>query len=284
MPATTVVRPVRRALRLLTWSVGALLCASSPATAQLALSADVGFNSHFVWRGVTSTNRFVMNPEFELAGAVRGLTLTVGGWGNIEPARYDGSRDLSSLSGLPGPFVTQSQAWANIGRTVGILDAKVGVTTYIYPHVADLAAQFNTTEVYGELSADVPLQPSLMIAYDADKIRGTYLEGALAHEVAFSSRNSVAFGLVAGFSAGQARDPAGRDAAYFERDGLTHVEGSVTGNLVLGAVTMSPGVHVIVARDALARVTAPNESRRVKLWVGSTLSWSATIGRGTRQD
>ena len=278
MPPVTV-HPIRRLPRCLAWSAGALLCASLPANAQLSLSADVGFNSHFVWRGVTSTNRFVMNPEFELAGTARGLTWIVGGWGNIEPARYDGRRDLSSLSGLPGPFVTQSQAWANIGRSVGILGAKVGVTTYIYPNVADLAAQFNSSEVYTELSADVPLQPSLMIAYDVDKIRGMYLEGALTHEMEVSSRSSVAFGLIAGFSAGQARDPSGRDAAYFERDGLTHVEGSVTGNLVMGSITMSPGVHVIVARDALARIIAPNESRRVKLWVGSTLSWSATLGR-----
>src|SRR5215208_3326001 len=99
----------------------------TPVTAQPTLSADVGLNSQFVWRGVTSTNRFVIEPEMMLDVPLRGSTFTLGVWGNIEPVRYDGARDLSSLGGLPGPFVTQSQGWAELSRTMRNVDAAFGV-------------------------------------------------------------------------------------------------------------------------------------------------------------
>ena len=66
-----------------------LVAGARAGTAQLRADADVAFNSHFVWRGVTSTNRLVVQPEVLLSAPVRGLTLLAGVWGNIEGGIFD---------------------------------------------------------------------------------------------------------------------------------------------------------------------------------------------------
>jgi len=74
-----------------------LLLTAGSARAQPSLTADLGLNSQYIWRGVTSTNRFVVQPTLTLTLPVRGLAFSAGAWGNIEPIRYDGPRDISSL-------------------------------------------------------------------------------------------------------------------------------------------------------------------------------------------
>ena len=254
-------------------AVVSLLVVVTPVTAQPTLSADVGLNSQFVWRGVTSTNRFVIQPEMMLDVPVRGSTLTLGAWGNIEPARYDGAGDLSSLGGLPGPFVTQSQGWVELHRTTRGVDVALGVQAYLYPHVGNLA-QYTTAELYGSGSVDGFMNPTVTVSYDVARIRGAYIETGVSHAISGDEHGALTIGLVAGVSAGQGTDPRGRDLAYFDREGLTHIDASTSASFTLGHIAVAPEVHMIVARDALATVVAPDATRRTKVWLGTTVRWT----------
>jgi hypothetical protein len=248
-------------------------------TAQLRADADVAVNSDFVWRGVTSTNRLVLQPEVLLSGPVHSLTLLFGVWGNIEPVRYDGSRDLSSLGGLPGPLVTQSQLWLELSGTVASkVETAVGVQSYLFPDVGDLA-QWTTSEVYASASADGFISAAVNVAYDFAKIRGAYVEAGLSRAITSERRGALTLGALAGYSAGQAEDPSGRDLAYFDRDGLTHIDASASASFSVGSIGFAPEAHVIFAHDALAAVTSPGDARRTKLWFGTTVSWTTARDR-----
>ena len=252
----------------------ALIACARLGQAQASVTADVGLNSQYVWRGVTSTNRLVVQPDLSISAPLRGLTLTAGAWGNIEPVRYDGERDLSSLNGLPGPLVTQSEAWAEIAGTIAKrIDASFGAQGYFYPHVGDLS-DYNTVELYATASVAGFVSPSVNVNYDVARIRGAYVETGLSRAVTGEAHGSLTLGIAAGFSAGQAEDPRGRDLAYFDRDGLTHFDASATGSFTLGRVSFAPEAHLIIAQDAFATVIAPDATRRAKLWFGTTMSWT----------
>lgn len=242
--------------------------------AQAAVAADVAFNSQYVWRGVTSTNRPVLQPDLSIAVPFRRLTFTTGAWGNVEPVRYDGPRDLSSLGGLPGPLVTQSEFWAELATSLTErMDASLGAQGYFYPHVGDLA-DYDTVELYSTLTLNGRVSPTVTVSYDVARIRGAYVETSVSSDITGDRHGSVTVGLAAGYSAGQSEDPQGRDVSYFARDGLTHLDGSVSASVAMGPVAFAPEAHVIYAHDALATVVAPDATRRVKLWVGTTLRWT----------
>ena len=245
------------------------------AAAQPSASLDVSLNSDYVWRGVTYTNRFVIQPDLSISAPVRGLTLTAGAWGNIEPRRYDGVNDLSSLGGLPGPLVTQSELWLELSSTIrDRVETSFGVHGYLYPHVGDLA-DYNTVELQAAVSVDAFIAPSVTVAYDVGPIRGTFVEAGLSRAITDERRGSLSVGFSAGFSAGQAEDPRGRDLAYFDRDGLTHFDASASATFTVGRIAVAPEAHVIFAHDAMARVTGPDVTRGTKLWFGATLGWSS---------
>lgn len=253
----------------------AIPLSTNAAQSQVSVVADVGLNSQYVWRGITQTNRLVIQPDLSVSAPVRGLTFLVGAWGNIEPVRYDGARDLSSVYGLPSPFITQSEGWAEVSGTIAKrVDASFGAHGYFYPHVADLF-DYTTVELYTAASIDAFISPSISVNYDVARIRGAYLEGTLARGITGERHGSVTLSVGAGFSAGQAQDPTERDLAYFDRDGLTHVDASATAAFSLGRVSITPEAHVIVAHDAFATVVAPDVTRRTKIWIGTTLSWTS---------
>jgi hypothetical protein len=252
----------------------ALVGVSASASAQRSVLAEVGFNSDFVWRGVTSTNRLVIQPDVSLSVPVRRNSFTVGAWANVEPRRYDGERDLSSLNGLPGPLVTQSEIYANFTRTIGRVDALLGTEAYFYPRVADLN-EFNTVEILATVTVDALVSPTVNLSYDVGRIRGAYIETGLTRAVTSEQRGELTLGVLAGFSAGMAVDPRDRDLSYFERDGLTHVDAAASATFARGRVAISPEMHVIYARDPLTMVTEPDVTRRSKLWFGTTLSWAS---------
>jgi hypothetical protein len=211
---------------------------------------------------------------------LRGLTFSVGAWGNIEPVRYDGEDEISSTYGLPGPLITQSEAWTEVAGTIAKrIDAAFGLHGYFYPHVADLW-DYTTLELYTTATVDAFVSPSVSVNYDVAHIGGTYVEASLSRAVTSTRRGAITLSALAGFSAGQAQDPSGRDLGYFARDGLTHVDASASATFSLGHVSIAPEAHAIVAHDAMARVAAPDVARRTKLWIGTTLSWAS--GDGSR--
>jgi hypothetical protein len=250
--------------------------ASVPGVAQATLSGNVTLSSAYVWRGVTNTNRPVIQPDVTLDVPLRSATLTLGAWASIEPARYDGPADISAVYGLlPGPAFTQYSVWAHVAGELPGMYWSGGAETYLYPAVADLAALYNTVELTASASLALPLSPSFTVWYDVGAVRGAYLETSVSLERDVRSA-PVSFDLSVGLNVGQGPDASGRNQSYFARKGATHLELAASTEYHLAGLVLAPTAHVIHGVDPLTRVTSPATTRSTKLWIGTTLSWSSS--------
>jgi hypothetical protein len=245
--------------------------------AQAVLSADVGVASAYVWRGVTFTNRPVIQPDAYLTVAAGRGTLVAGAALNMEPKAYEGARDISVLGAESGTLVTATTLWSEYARPVRGATATLGVAGYVYPRAAGVAAAYNTAELYAKAAFGGALAPSLAVYHDVAQVRGTYAEAGLRHVVPAGERLSLAFASVVGASLGQGADAAGAQTAYFAGDGITHVDVSASATWTTGATTITPTLHAILDEDAATRLTAPGEQRRGKLMVGVALGWARTL-------
>ena len=124
----------------------------APVAAQATIGADAGLFSSYVWRGVTLTNKPVLQPDVYVSFPVGGTaSLTVGGWANIDLGQYDGSDDISESGGTSAFNFAEFDPWAEIEFAAGPLTITPGVTAYIYPNDAGLTEDNNTVEVYGKI-------------------------------------------------------------------------------------------------------------------------------------
>jgi hypothetical protein len=264
---------------------GALLLTalSAPAMAngQVVLTSDAGAFNAYVWRGVTLTNQFVIQPDIYLSIPAGGGSVVLGGWGTIDAGQYDDPvNDLSEGGGTSSFNATEVDLWAEYGRSLGSsLTGTLGGILYLFPNEAGLTNDVNRTfEVYGKLQAGVPLSPKLAAWYDVDKVKGLYLEGSIAQTVAGIPGFPVTVGALAGFSASQGvNESDATEIANFARNTLTHVDLSATGALSAGPVTVSPTLHFLILNDDFAQITKPGVSRDAKAWAGVTLTWSKAL-------
>lgn len=259
----------------------AALTFPASASAQLVVTSDAGVFNAYVWRGVTMTNQFVLQPDLYLTIPAGGGSVVLGGWGSIDAGRYDDPvNDLSEGGGTSSFNATEINLWAEYGRSLGpSLSGTFGGLLYLFPNEAGLTNAVNrTVEIYGKLQAAVPLSPKLAAWYDVDKVKGLYLEGSIAQPVTGIPGFPITLGALAGFSASQGinqDDPS--EVANFARNTLTHVDLSASGALGLGPVTVAPSVHLLILNDELTKITKPSVSRDAKAWAGVTLTWSKAL-------
>lgn len=265
--------------------IGALLGAA-PAHAQTTIGADLGLFSSYVWRGITYTNKPVIQPDLYVTIPVSSASITVGGWANIEPGKYDGASDLSEGGGASSFDVAEFDWWAEVGYPVGKVALTAGATGYIFPNDAGFTEEFNTVEIYGKAAYDALLSPKLAVWYDVDKVKGAYFEGSISYSVAASPKATVVLGALAGLSAGQ-----GAKAGEFNNfvdDGFTHLDLSAGVPFTAGPFSFSPALHFVITGDEATKVTKldtaglPN-NKDVKLWGGVTISWSKELGAAAEE-
>jgi len=273
---------VRYSKKMVRWMlVLAAAAVPSPAPAQVVLTSDAGAFNAYVWRGVTLTNQFVVQPDLYLTIPAGGGSLVLGGWGSIDAGQYnDPVNDLSEGGGTSSFNATEIDLWADYTRGLGPkLTGTLGGILYLFPNEAGLTNDVNrTVELYGKLQAAVPLSPKLAAWYDVDKVDGLYLEGSVSQPVAGIPGFPVTLGALAGFSASQGvNENDATEIANFARNTLTHVDLSATGALSLGPVTVAPTVHFLILNDELAQITKPAVSKDVKAWAGLTLTWSKAL-------
>jgi hypothetical protein len=259
----------------------AALVGPAPAAGQVALTTDAGAYNAYVWRGVTLTNQFVLQPDGYLTIPAAGGSAVIGAWGSIDAGRYDDpANDLSEGGGTSSFNATEINIWAEYGHTLGSgLTGTLGSLLYLFPNEAGLTNEVNrTVEVYGKLQLASPLNPKLSAWYDVDKVKGLYLEGSLSQTLAGIPGFPVTLGVLAGLSASQGvnrEDPT--EIANFAENTLTHVDLAASGALSVGPVTVSPTVHFLILNDDAARITKPDVSKDAKAWAGVSLSWSKTL-------
>lgn len=264
-------------------SVVLLAALSGPGAArgQVTLTGDAGAFNAYVWRGVTLTNQFVIQPDLYLAVPAGRGSVVLGGWGSIDAGQYDDpANDLSEGGGTSSFDATEVNLWAEYGHSLGpSLTGTFGGILYLFPNESGLTNEVNqTVELYGKLQAGVPLSPKLAAWYDVDKVDGLYLEGSIAQPVTGIPGFPVALGALAGFSVSQGvneDEPA--EIANFAGNTLTHLDLSATGALSAGPITVSPTLHFLILNDDFTKVTKPGVTNDVKAWAGVTLTWSRAL-------
>jgi hypothetical protein len=267
----------------------ALLFSAIPLKAQTEVGIDLGLFSSYVWRGVTTTNKPVIQPAAYLSVPVGNASVTLGAWSNIDLGKYDDpTDDISESGGGSGFNLSEVDPYAEVSFPVGKTTLTGGVLGYVYPN-SDSApnssglttGDANTVEIYGKLGVDAPLSPELSVYYDVNKVKGAYIEGAVSYSLAASEDISVNLGALAGFNAGRGipDDPLSDEISNYEDDGFTHLDLSAGLPFALGTVSITPVVHFVVNGDARTKATSPTDlNEDVKLWGGVSLSWSNSLG------
>jgi hypothetical protein len=258
-------------------------------SAQTELGVDLGAYSSYVWRGLTMTNKPVVQPAAYLSVPLREVSLTVGAWSSIDLGKYDNQGDDLSESGGSSSFnFAELEPYAEVSLPVGKTTLTGGVIGYVYPN-SDAApnpsalktSAANTVEIYGKLGLDVLLSPEFSIYYDLDKVKGAYLEGSINYSLPATDKLSVDLGAVAGFSAGQEQpdDPLSNQRFNFADNGFTHLDLSAGLALTAGPVSITPALHLVLDGDDATKVTSPTDAGTdVKLWGGVSLGWSKAWG------
>ena len=281
-----------------------LLAAAAGSASAQTVGADLALNSAYFWRGLSLSNKPVIQPDLYLTFGHK-VTFTAGGWGNIELGKYDDpNNDLSEGAGTGAFNLTEFDWWGEFNLPAGIVTLTAGATGYIYPNDKDavataiangayygLTSDNNTTEIYGKVALGVPLSPKFAIWYDVDKIKGAYMELSAGLPIHLTPVLPLQLGVLAGFSAGQGCEPdsAGvcqaTDSWNFHDDGLTHVDVSASLPISAGAISITPNVHGIITSDDATKVSKPTESNAgFKFMVGVTLSWSKSLGASEKTE
>jgi hypothetical protein len=191
------------------------------------------FFSKYVWRGQLLVDDWVAQPSVSLG--YKGFTASI--WGNLcltdeidaegEFTEFDYSLDYTAaVPGLDG------------------LSFSLGTIYYRFPN-----QPFDPTlEVYGGLSADVPLSPAVKVFYDVgdnidkDGIEGSYIQFSIGHaiEKIQSWTDECYCDLQLGASLGFGT--AGYDNGFFGVDsaGLNDLTLSAALPITLGAWTVKP--------------------------------------------
>lgn len=253
---------------------------TTPCGAQVALGADVGLYSNYIWRGVTYTNRFVVQPDAWVATAIDGINLSTGVWANVEPGQYDEDTDISQGGGLAGPDLTEWNWWLEAGTALGPHQVAAGITGYRFPNDSGLTSSSNTAELFARAQFDLPLNPRLGLFYDVDRYNGVYAELALSQQARLSPKLLLDLGALAGVSSGLER---------FATDGLTHLDFSAATTFRTSGIALRPVVHLQFNVDDFTEFTengvcgvvapcAPPTTSDTKLWFGVRASWYRPVG------
>lgn len=273
-----------RRLAMAAGLVTATALAYTPAAAQATIGADVALNTHYVWRGLSLTNKFpVIQPDVWLSA----YGFTAGVWANLELSKCDDVGDICE-TGFGGNAIRSGvgevDIWLEYNRTVGNAALKGGGIAYrFFKDNRYLGTTFNTVEIYGQVSlTNLPVTPTVYASYDINNIKGLYLQGGLSYGVKASPALTINLGALAGFSAGQevnATPDPGEDANFFE-SGLTHVDLSASTSFAAGPLSIGPSVHFQISNDEFTKINGAelaDQDEDVKVWVGVLLSWSRAL-------
>lgn len=272
--------------------IASAVATATPAAAQATLGADVGLFSDYVWRGITYTNKFVIQPDAYITFPTGPASFTAGGWFNIEPGKYDGASDISEGGGESSFDVAEFDWWGEFNYPYQKANFTLGATGYYFPNDAGFTKVFNTYEIYGKIALSVPLSPKVAAWYDVDKIKGAYFEGSISHTIQPKDQKfSVVLGALAGLNAGQGiNDSKPNEGFNFVDNGFTHLDLSAAVPFTAGPVSISPAVHVVVTGDENTKftkfdpTTGELNSKDVKVWFGGTISWSKALGAAPAEE
>lgn len=250
-PRTNPTRTIAAILGL------AALLAATPAVAgegdDLAVSVDLGVFSEYVWRGIETVDRPVLQPAVDLSFGDFGVNL----WANA---------DLTNRVDEQ-PFVTEIDLTGSWSKNFDDVQVGAGAIAYFFPGLDG-----DTTELYAGVGFDTVLAPTLTVYRDVDEVDGFY----------FTLSGSHTFGDLLDLGEGSALSP---ELSIVIGYGDSDYNGAYHGVADAGFSDLTIGLAVpIPLCDAATLVASANYSRLLdgdirdasdepdNFWVGLTVS------------
>lgn len=250
--------------------------------AELSVGGSVDLNGAYVWRGITVTNGFVVQPGATLAVSNRGGTLTYGVWMNAEPQTMDGANDLSQTGGAR-TGVAETDLTVAYSRPVRQTTLSGGLIAYVFDSEnGAIDDAFNTEEVFAKADWTAgPGAPSLAAYADISTVHGVYLEAKSFKQIHSVAATAINATLVLGVSVGQEKQGTSDRYYNFRKSGLTHVELGIGAAHTAGPIAISPMLHLqwnpSGQNTRMTGARAENQDEDFKVWVGLGLAFASQI-------
>jgi hypothetical protein len=246
------------------WCVmaAASLCVSSLGLAGEEDGVSVGVAadlfSKYVWRGQNLVDDWVLQPGASVG--YKGFTGSV--WGDM---------DLTGETVDDGEFneIDYAIDYSNTLPGLDILGYSVGMIYYDFPNT-DFDA---TSEVYGGLTADVPLSPTIRAYYDFDEIDGAYVQLSAGHTIEKITQWREDCYCDAALGASLGYGSSGYNDGYFGVDDAALNDLTLSAGLpiCLGPLTIRPSVaYSTMLDDDIRTATAKSDN----FWGGISASFS----------
>jgi hypothetical protein len=135
---------------------------------ELGLSTD--YYSKYIWRGQNIDDKSVLQPA--VSASAYGFTCSI--WGNI-----DLTNKSKTAPDNAGEFSELDYTLDYSGTMPGTdwLGFSVGTIYYRFPNTSFKP----TMEIYGGMSLDMPLSPSVTWYRDVDEVKGSYFQFSIGH-------------------------------------------------------------------------------------------------------
>lgn len=161
-------------------ATGSALAEEEKPTADLT----VGAYSDYVWRGwILSDDSIVIQPSMTVG--YKGFSFNL--WGNLDT-------DLSEELGGQGEAKwNETDMTISYGGSAGMVGYSLGYIYYALDGTAD------TQEIYGDITVDTLLSPTLAVYRDIDSFEGWYITLAVSHSIAMTDTISLDLGAKAGY-------------------------------------------------------------------------------------
>lgn len=211
--------------------LGTLGAVSAPAQDEQAwsLSFDTAFVSKYIWRGQNLSNGAGMQPGMTFG--YKGLSIS--SWSNF-------NEKPGGDSGVAGGYWTEHDLTVDYGFSVGDkVSVSAGWINYAFPNLND--GRYSN-EVYGTVSFDTILQPSVGVYGDMHNGNGMYYNFGIGH--GFALPKGMSLGLSASLGINQSQ--------WIDITTVSDVVLGASVDIPLGGrVTISPFYNYITGNSSL---------------------------------
>ena len=245
----------------------------------LWLSANVSIYNTYYYRGIELYADTAIQPSFNLnwdGGELGSIGASVwlhlpGGDDQQQISGFDANGQFFSFA-AKNKFVEVDPS-IYYSNSFGMVNVSVGHIWYTNPHSGDdeiVRAGVvsrrpeptpDTAEVFGSISLDAPLQPSLTVYHDYRRFEYEYYSLGLSHTIATDSLGE-GFAVTPYANFGFATNA---ERAYNSSSGLKHINVGLRSNLQLGNINVTPILTYVFGFDDDRNGVGKNE-QPFRIW------------------
>lgn len=130
--------------------------------ASLSSSIDLSVYNKYLWRGINTSNKAVLQPSVNLSYSQFNLNI----WGNMELTNANNANYGKEVKSK----FTEIDYTLSYGHSINMFNVEMGLIHYRFPHTGSNP----TTEAFGSVAVDTLLNPSYALYWDIDSASGGF--------------------------------------------------------------------------------------------------------------